>query len=700
MDLLEGLNESQAEAVRVASGPILILAGAGTGKTRTLTHRIAYLIQHHKVDPRRILAVTFTNKAAKEMEDRLAKLLAVNHNFSKLPWMGTFHSVCVKILRNDGLAIGVNPSFVIYDEDDRLRLAKEVLGGDKAKAKRFCSVLSMAKNSLCGPDEFLEDRAYPDAYDTRQAYLDYEQARQENRALDFDDLLLETVRLLKTSALVREKYRQLFQYILIDEYQDTNSAQYQIVKLLVNDQQNICVVGDDWQSIYSWRGADFHNILNFEKDFKKAKIIKLEQNYRSTQQILDGAGELIQHNQKRTSKKLRTARQDGEPIKVYKTFNETEEANLVAQKIKDLKNSGRYRYDEMAVLYRINAQSYGLERALIHNSIPYKIIGGLRFYDRAEVKDVLAYLRVVFQPSDTISFKRIANVPGRKLGPVSLKKFLDWKKAQKLDLIEALLSASDIPTLPAGARKSLEQLGQIFQKLKKLAEDKVLPAVIMGELLNATRYIEYLTDNDPSSEERIANINSLLLDTERFNSLEDFITEASLLSSADTESEKDRVSLMTLHASKGLEFPVVFVVGLEDGILPHTRALFDEGNDIEEERRLFYVGMTRAKDKLCLSYALSRFRFGTIESSHSSRFLDEIPSLVYDQESLQPVYGVELDESDDFFGDLPFSVGDRVQSTIFGEGVVIDVDGGAVEIEFDRGGVKKVNPEFAGLKKL
>lgn len=700
MDLLEGLNKSQAEAVQVSSGPILILAGAGTGKTKTLTHRIAYLIQHHQVEPRRILAVTFTNKASKEMQNRLSTLLSESLGSSfVLPWMGTFHSVCVKILRNDGMAIGVHPNFVIYDEDDRLRLAKEVFDSDKTKAKRFCSILSSAKNSLQGPTEFFADVQYPDSSEIAQAYLEYERLRKSNRALDFDDLLLETVRLLKTAPQVRERYQQFFQHILIDEYQDTNSAQYQIVKLLVNAQQNICVVGDDWQAIYSWRGADFHNILNFEKDFKNVKIVKLEQNYRSTQQILDGAGELIQHNQKRTSKKLRTARQDGEPIKVYKNYNETDEANLVAQKIKDFKNQGRYRYDDVAVLYRTNAQSYGLERALIYNSIPYKIIGGLRFYDRAEVKDVLAYLRVVFQPNDTISFKRIANVPSRKLGPTSLKRFLAWKSEQGLGLMEALLSVQEAPQLTPLAKKSLKCLGQIFQKMTDFVKNGASPLKITEELLSATQYLEYLTNNDPNAEERIANINSLLLDTERFNDLESFITEVSLLSSADTEGEKDRVSLMTLHASKGLEFPFVFIVGLEDGILPHTRVLFDDGNDIEEERRLFYVGMTRAKDKLCLSYALSRFRFGAVDNSPPSRFLDEIPSLVYDQEFLQPMFNVEPEANDDF-SDLPFAVGDKVQSNIFGIGVVSDIDGGAVEVEFERGGTKKINPEFAGLKKL
>jgi len=453
MDILKDLNPAQAEAVQTTSGPLLILAGAGSGKTKTLTHRIAYLISHEAIWPNEILAVTFTNKAAREMRERLGHLLQQDgsvRNF--MPWMGTFHGVCVRLLRLDGDKIGISSNFVIYDEDDRQGLIKQAMkqlsiADKQIKPRAVSSAISNAKNELLDPEGYAASSSYPFQQSVAKIYALYEKLRKEAGALDFDDLLIETVRLFQEQPEVRKKWRAQFKHILIDEYQDTNAAQYAIVKSLVGETRNICVVGDDWQSIYSWRGADFTNILNFERDFPGAKIIKLEQNYRNTGAILEAAQNIITKNVQRSDKKLWTTEPAGAPVQVHPVYDESEEAYTVAGRISAQGAIGARKYGEFAILYRMNSQSYSLERSLLQQHIPYQIIGGVRFYDRKEIKDVIAYLRLLYQPNDRMSFSRIVNVPTRGIGATSLEKFLTWQANSGFDIVSALVNVEQTTSL-------------------------------------------------------------------------------------------------------------------------------------------------------------------------------------------------------------------------------------------------------------
>ena len=460
MDILDGLNDAQKAAVAYTDGPLLVLAGAGSGKTKTLTHRIAYLLTHERVWPSEILAVTFTNKAAREMRERLAALIDQPNTRQFMPWMGTFHGICVRILRRDGPAIGVPSNFIIYDEADRQGLIKQAMkqlsiAPDKLKPRSVSAAISNAKNDLLTPDDYAAAAQYPNQQHIAKIYDRYEQLRSEAGALDFDDLLIETVRLLRDASEIRQKYRQYFKHILIDEYQDTNAAQYAIVKYLVNDARNICVVGDDWQSIYSWRGADFKNILNFERDFPGAKVIKLEQNYRSTGAILEAAQKVITKNVERTDKKLWTAAGNGAPVQAQAVRDESEEAYVVASRISAQTSIGARRYGDFAILYRTNAQSFAFERAFMQQRIPYQLVGGVRFYDRKEVKDIIAYLRLLYQPNDRMSFSRIANVPARGIGATSLEKFLRWQNDNNMDIIASLVNVEQTSVLTPRAKKSL-----------------------------------------------------------------------------------------------------------------------------------------------------------------------------------------------------------------------------------------------------
>ena len=458
MDLLDGLNPAQSEAVRTTSGPLLILAGAGSGKTKTLTHRIAYLIAHESIWPADILAVTFTNKAAKEMRERLGILLSQNSsNRGFMPWMGTFHGICVRLLRIEGIAIGIPKNFVIYDEDDRQGLVKQAMkqlqiSDNEIKAKSVSSLISSAKNEMIDSNEYEATAGLPYQKNVAKIYKKYEALRKTAGALDFDDLLLETVRLLREKPKICKKWQTTFKHILIDEYQDTNAAQYNIIKLLVNDKRNICVVGDDWQSIYSWRGADFTNILNFERDFKGTKVIKLEQNYRSTGNILDAASNVITKNVQRTDKKLWTAAGPGAPVQVHELFDEAEEARMVAERVATHVAMGARKFGDFAVLYRTNAQSYTLERAFLQSHIPYQIVGGVRFYDRKEIKDIIAYLRLIYQPQDRMSFSRIVNVPVRGIGAMSLEKFFQWQSSSDMDIIASLAEVGQTSTITTRAK--------------------------------------------------------------------------------------------------------------------------------------------------------------------------------------------------------------------------------------------------------
>ena len=695
----DGLNDEQARAVTHGDGPLLILAGAGSGKTKTLTHRIAYLIGELKVFPSRILAVTFTNKAAKEMRQRLAQLLdedADNRQF--MPWMGTFHSICVRILRMDGANIGLDKRFLIYDTDDQVSLMKQIMKArgltDKdIKPRAVLSVISNAKNEMRSAEDFSMSTRGPREQKIAELFFAYEKALKEAAALDFDDLLIKTVELLQNSPETRQKWQRQFEYILIDEYQDTNDVQYALIKLLVNERRNLCVVGDDAQSIYSFRGADYTNILNFERDFPGTTVVKLEQNYRSTGAILDLANSLIQHNIHRTDKNLWTANGDGIDPKLWQLYSESEEALAIANEIQAQIANGR-QYGDVAVLYRTNAQSYAIERALRQSYIPYKIVGGLRFLDRAVVKDVLAYLRLLYQPSDRVSFLRIVNVPKRGIGTVSVAKFLDWNDAARRDIVSGLLAVEEADNLTARAKRPLLELGKILEELQQEIDGS--PAELIEKIIKRTGYGDFINDGTPQAEERMENIGVLLAEAKAYVDVPAFLEEMALMSSADTAAEQ-QVTLMTLHAAKGLEFPVVFLAGLEEGILPHAR-VFDSGkaDDIEEERRLCYVGVTRAREELFVSCASSRTQFGQIGYNMPSRFLDEMGLMVggVDGPAQPPI------EADFYSEEIGLEVGDRVRSPSFGAGEIIDSEGLGVTVKFDDGTVKKLNVEFARLEKI
>lgn len=700
MDILEGLNNQQRLAVEHDSGPLLILAGAGSGKTKTLTHRIAYLIREKGIFPSQVLAVTFTNKAAREMRQRLAELLgesADNRNF--MPWMGTFHSICVRLLRYDGHAAGISPRFVIYDEDDRLGLIKQLmkqrgLTDRDIKPRMIAGTISKSKNDLVSAEDFFDSASGPTQQKIAEIFSAYEQQLEKAGALDFDDLLIKTVKLLQQNKDVRKRWRDQFRQILIDEYQDTNAVQYALVKLLVNDERNICVVGDDSQSIYSFRGADYTNILNFERDFPGTTVVKLEQNYRSTDAILTLANTLIQHNTRRTDKKLWTEMTGGVDPKLWHVYSEAEEGMNVAQEIWQQANAGRA-YADMAVLYRTNAQSYAIERALRERHIPYKIVGGLRFLDRAVVKDVVAYLRLLFQPNDRVSFQRIVNIPKRGIGAVSVQKFLAWSDTQELSIVESLLAVSGAEGVTPRAKNSLKQLGQLLFDLQQHLDGA--PADLLEQIIDKTGYGLFVNDGSIQAEERLENLGVLIAEAKAYADVATFLEEMALMSSSDEEAD-DQVTLMTLHAAKGLEFPVVFLVGVEEGILPHAR-VFDSGktDDIEEERRLCYVGITRAREELFITCASSRTQFGQIGYNMPSRFLSEMG--LFSGEVDQPANPYVFEEAE-FFSDEPaFSVGDYVKTPMFGRGEIVDIDGLAVVIQFDSGQTKKLNVEYARIEK-
>lgn len=731
MNLIQDLNEKQKSVVLATSGPVLVLAGAGSGKTKTLTHRIAYLIEQG-VPSDAILAVTFTNKAAHEMRERLGELIGADpRDRFFMPWMGTFHGICVRFLRAKGAAIGIERNFIIYDEDDRRALIKKIIKdlgfSDKTvKPASVSSAISNAKNEMTSAEDFAASAHWGFEQKVAEIYTRYEKERRKANALDFDDLLSETVRLLREAPEVREFFREKFEHILIDEYQDTNAAQYKIVRALVNDAQNICVVGDDWQSIYSWRGADFTNILNFERDFPGAKVVKLEQNYRSTENILNAAHRVIMKNEVRSDKKLFTELGEGEPVKLWQTRDEHDESSKIASRIFSESSLGARKLSDFAILYRTNAQSRNLEEALRHSGIDYQIFGGTRFYDRKAIKDILAYLRVIYNPLDRVAFERIANVPARGLGKVSLEKFLNWQSENDLDLISSLLSADMLSTLPTRARNSLKNLGQILRECQILEQNSETPAEIIERIIDRTGYntFEKLTDEEQRDKEE--NLGELISDAKIYADLASFLENAALMSSADSESE-DTVSLMTLHAAKGLEFPVVFLAGMEEGIFPHSRVFENDSSELEEERRLCYVGMTRAREELILTCAGSRAVFGQRQYSNPSRFIAEAGLEVQSRfdggytdsyTSFESNWGAtktsksdfedfDIDQEpsyeafDDFYDEgQMLQVGDRVKSPVFGVGTVLEIDGSALTIEFFGGKIKKLNAEFARLERV
>ena len=626
MQILDQLNPAQVEAVETLSGPILILAGAGSGKTKTLTHRIANLIVHG-VPPQNILAVTFTNKAAKEMRTRLWNLvepeqaaIAPDPPYNFMPYVGTFHGICVKILRQEHEAAGLDRDFVIYDTEDQQSLIKRIIKNlnidDKSlKPKSVQSIISKCKNEGTSAEEYGASALYPKQKNIAKIFERYEIEKAKSNALDFDDLLIFTVRLFKNNQEVRDDWRKRFKHILIDEYQDTNVVQYKLIKLLVNEELNICVVGDDWQSIYSWRGADFTNILNFEKDFPNAKVVKLEQNYRSTGNILDASQAIINKNKVRTEKILFTKAGKGKPIVIESLRDENSEAIWVAMQIRRMMDSGR-NFSDFAILYRTNAQSYAFEKAFINYKIPYKIIGGVRFYDRREVKDILAILKLLLNPRDFVSLERVAHNVLSGVGEASLRKIFDF-----LDQHSDIKTLSDQEFLSILSPKAKKSISKLASFIEQMSLDGA-PADIVRSAVEYFDFKELLNDGTPSGEDRIANLAVLVDNAATYSTMEDFLADAALMSSADESSAKNSVTLMTLHAAKGLEFPVVFLVGMEDGLFPSARS--EKEADLEEERRLAYVGMTRAMQELFLTYAQSRFSFGGRNYCTPSRFLFDL----------------------------------------------------------------------------
>jgi len=521
---LVGLNPEQARAVEATEGPLLILAGAGSGKTKTLTHRIAYLIATGKATPYNILAVTFTNKAAKEMRERVAKLAGQSsENRSFMPYMGTFHSICVRLLRQDGEHVGIPKNFVIFDESDRLSAIKQASKSSMIDEKSFTpralsSIISNSKNELVSPDEYLGVASGPTQKAAAQIFPLYQKILKDNNALDFDDLISRTVNLLQTHNEIRDKWRTQFRYIMIDEYQDTNAAQYKLVKLLTNNDKNIAVVGDDFQSIYSWRGADFRNILNFEKDNSNTTIIKLEQNYRSTQAILEAANKVITKNQHRSDKKLWTENGRGNEVSVLQVANERAEGEAIVRRVKNAVDARFRNYKDFAVLYRTNAQSRSVEETFIRYGIPYRIVGGQRFYDRKEIKDIMSYLRLIYQPEDLVSFSRVVNVPTRGIGAKSVENFVSWKNVNTLSLSEALETVRDHPNLTSKAKKGLLELGEMLTALRDVAQDVPLPA-LLDSLLRRLEYFSYLNDGTPQGESRAENVRELVSVTQSYQDL-------------------------------------------------------------------------------------------------------------------------------------------------------------------------------------
>ncbi len=704
--ILDDLNSEQRIAAETVEGPLLILAGAGSGKTKTLTYRIANLISQHGVQPEEILAVTFTNKAAGEMRERVAKLLGRQaHDRSFMPWMGTFHGICVRLLRQSGEHIGIPRDFVIFDEQDRTGAVREAMkrlrvDTKETTPKTISYIISSAKNELMTHSTYQGLAKTPVQRTAAQVWPEYEKVLKEAKALDFDDLIGKTVRLLAKNEEVRERWRRQFKFVMIDEYQDTNTAQYKLIKLLTSTNRNICVVGDDWQSIYSWRGADFRNILNFEKDYPGAKVVKLERNYRSTKPILEAAQTIINKNQQRTDKKLWTERSEGAPVELEQVIDEVAEAEAVVRRIKEAV-PGKRKWSDFAVLYRTNAQSRSLEEAFVRYSVPYRIIGGVRFYERAEIKDLVAYLRFIYQPSDATSFARIVNTPGRGLGSKSIANFTEWARINNLSVSAALERVESINNLTPRAKKALHSFGEMTERLRDYAKEASV-AELIEAVIARTGFEQHLKDSTIGGEERFENVKELVSVAKGFEQLDlaTFLEEVALVSDLDGyDNNSNSVTLMTLHAAKGLEFSVVFMVGLEESLFPHSRALFDQ-QELEEERRLCYVGMTRAREELYLMHASRRLVFGSVQHNPPSRFIAELGDLVVGSQvpSYTPSFSTGF--SQPTRPSVDFAVGERVGHKIFGTGTIVALEGEVATIKFASRGEKKLNTAFAPLEKL
>lgn len=722
--LVKNMNSEQSEAVRTTEGPLLIMAGAGSGKTRVLTHRIAYLLDEKDVSPYNILAITFTNKAAKEMKARVEHLVGEE---AQVIWMSTFHSMCVRILRRDADRIGIERNFTIIDPTDQKSVIKDVLKSENIDSKRFeprmfIGAISNLKNELKTPEDAQKEANDFHSQMVATVYKDYQRQLSRNEALDFDDLIMTTINLFERVPETLEYYQNKFQYIHVDEYQDTNKAQYTLVKLLANKFKNLCVVGDSDQSIYGWRGADIQNILSFEEDYPEAKTIFLEQNYRSTKNILNAANEVIKHNSERKPKGLWTANSGGDKIQYYEAMTERDEAEYVVKEIMKHQRSGK-KYSEMAILYRTNAQSRVLEETFMKSNIPYTMVGGQKFYDRKEIKDLLSYLRVIANSNDDISLQRIINVPKRGIGPSSVEKIQTYALQNNISMFDALAEVDFIGL----SKKVTQECISFYEMIQNLIKEQEFLEIseIVDEVLQKSGYRDML-DREQSieSRSRLENLDEFMSvpkDYEENTPLEEqslinFLTDLSLVADIDEADTQNGVTLMTMHSAKGLEFPIVFIMGMEESLFPHIRAIKSEDDhEMEEERRICYVAITRAEELLYITNATTRMLFGRSQSNMPSRFLKEIPEDLLDSHTgqkrqtiypkSQPKRGFSkrTTSTKKQVSSSDWKVGDKVMHKAWGEGMVSNVNekNGSVELDiiFKSEGPKRLLAQFAPITK-
>ena len=744
---LEGLNPEQLEATEHFEGPILVLAGAGSGKTRVLTSRVCHLVHHHGVAPDHILAVTFTNKAAGEMRDRIARLLDAEPSGM---WIGTFHAVGARLLRRHADRLGWDRSFSIFDADQSLRLVKNVqesvgLDPKRWSPKAIRNEISNAKNLLIDAGTFARDNE--GSFDlfvrnVARVYPEYQKALEHQNAFDFDDLLAKPVELLEGSPELLDRYRERFAFVLVDEYQDTNRAQFRFVELIASGHENLMVVGDDDQSIYGWRGADIRNILDFEGSFPRARTVRLERNYRSTQRILDAANHVIEENVHRKGKTLRTERTGGESISLVESFDENDEARWIVDEIETrMRETPGLSYASAAVLYRTNAQARALEDAFRREGVPYQVVGSVRFYERREIQDVLAYLRLISNPRDEVAFARVVNYPRRGVGLTTQEHLARWAAERDVSLLEAAERADEIASVRTASARGLARFAQLVQRFSVLATHARV-GTLLDELVEDLDLVRHLYDEGPEGEDRARNVAELIAgavdfdatlmrsvgeeDVDTFTELDLFLQQVALVADVDRlDPDADTVTLMTLHNAKGLEFPIVFIAGMEEGLFPLARA-YDDAASLEEERRLFYVGITRAEDKLALTWARQRRRAGDFNYNTLSSFVDAVPDELVERrrtrrlnlmsestphrsrrrgyESTSHEYEPDSEPDYGMNQDTPrFVKGERVVHGTFGSGSVAEISGFGrdlkVTVDFDQGGRKKLLLRYASLEK-
>ena len=734
-EMINRLNKEQQEAVRHTEGPLLIMAGAGSGKTRVLTHRIAYLMDEKEVSPRNILAITFTNKAAREMKDRVSRLVGAQ---GEQMWVSTFHSMCVRILRRDIDRIGYSSSFTILDSSDQLSVIKQVLKNLNMDPKKFdpramLGQISTAKNELITDEEFSKHAG--NFYDRQvaQVYEGYQKMLRKNQSLDFDDLIMQTIHLFQRIPEVLEYYQRRFQYIHVDEYQDTNHAQYYLVKQLASRYQNLCVVGDSDQSIYRWRGADIKNILSFENDYPSAKTVFLEQNYRSTKSILAAANKVIGNNAGRKPKNLWTENDEGQKISYFQGATEQEEALYITDKIQELTRNKEYLPSEVAVLYRTNAQSRAIEDTLLKSGISYQMVGGMRFYDRKEIKDMVAYLRLITNPDDDLSFERVVNEPKRGIGKTSVERLRAYAAEHGISFYEAVKEV-DFTGVSGKAANALAAFGNLIKTLNQ-QQDFLTATDMVQAVLERTGYEEMLlNEKSIEAQSRLENLEEFMTVTKDFEetsedkTLISFLTDLALIADIDRVDEEDpdneeKITLMTLHAAKGLEFPVVFLIGMEENVFPHSRSLMDE-EEMQEERRLAYVGITRAEKELYLTHAKMRTLYGRTNMNPISRFINEIPRELIEgmEETRNTMFGSIFSKPKDVQSPAPVKrkaermqtttgaedkdwfPGDKANHKKWGIGTVVKVQGDGDKMELDVAfpapvGIKRLLAKFAPITK-